>query len=782
MLRVLEESQTVFCAGEKGDCVLVSLSTGEEIWRVAYKDLPFDCYNTIHLADVSHDEQTFILGITERYQNDPENVPVHDIDYRKYLLFLDMRTGKLTRSSEPVFPGTDYLCDFTGKGAFSADDKAYIAAVNHRKEDMHYLVRIDATSGKAAYLSRMEDYDRGSDIAVAGMIRAETTGSEAGSPESADSGTASPGTTNPETANSITWGSGTFYYLCEYGSDVYSKGLSGTVRIGFLPDGAGDWSFNSVFTSIGKLNVLPQMLVVDDSLVLVSGTDIVSITKGGVERRASAEKPIVYACPKNEKYIQLVFEDGSLGHCNLSNMTVTAERDALSGQAVSLGIENVRIAQAVGPGTWKEPFCFLSKTDDGKICYCEYFEDKASKAITPTEKAQEAGQVNWFEQGYVYQIPGGDRFLILYNEPADDLSDPDESDYLYRYYGTVYNSEGELLDSFSFVAFFVGTSGDVSFTEDGKKMLCDKYIFDLEDHSLVNLEDVLPEGNSGTRMRSAVIGNSVFSACWDHEILYLFEDGRLAGESRAEQEFKEAEFRSDIEYSEVYSMEMMTAGSNGLVILSGTNGKEASYRQIEGKPVDYFLVYSADLGSWAKIPNALGSDSFPVVCVADKEKWFATFDKEHRLLVYDGETEEIVRDWHLEMDFLEIENMRFVLQDDYILIQGKHNGGFRYRIVRLEDGKTVYTYDATGKSVFGNVTLREDAEHQRLYVYNGFSDMTGVCIDSESWETLFEIPHLFCVPDDRTMITFDYSTGYCKIPLYSRDEMIEMGKAALGQE
>lgn len=129
-------------------------------------------------------------------------------------------------------------------------------------------------------------------------------------------------------------------------------------------------------------------------------------------------------------------------------------------------------------------------------------------------------------------------------------------------------------------------------------------------------------------------------------------------------------------------------------------------------------------------------------------------------------------------------DMRFVLDDQYILVHSSHSGE-HYRIVRLEDGETVYSYSPEEEFVSGTVELQEDRENQRLYLYNGHSVMTGVCIDSESWESLFEIPDLYCVPDSRTAITFEKplfsDNHYFRRPLYGTHEMVEMGEAALGR-
>ena len=201
-----------------------------------------------------------------------------------------------------------------------------------------------------------------------------------------------------------------------------------------------------------------------------------------------------------------------------------------------------------------------------------------------------------------------------------------ESSYYYDYFGTVYSAEGEILDSFAFTAPVFITSRDLSFTQDGKKMLCGSSVFDLQTHELM--------------------------------------------------------------------------------------------------------------------------------------------------------------DYKLGIDVLDIEEMRFVLDDQYLMIHSEHNGA-QYRFVRLSDGETVFSYKIKeGEYAAGFTHLTEDPGQSRLYLYNSDSLMTGVCIDSESWEPLFEIPSMCCALSNDTLITNECIPGgreYLQYPLYTLEDMIRMGKELLGE-
>ena len=359
-----------------------------------------------------------------------------------------------------------------------------------------------------------------------------------------------------------------------------------------------------------------------------------------------------------------------------------------------------------------------------------------------------------------------------------------ESSYYYDYFGTVYSAEGEILDSFAFTAPVFITSWDLSFTQDGKKMLCGSSVFDLQTHELMDLETAVPEGIIPVHFQSSVTQNAIFSALWDDGSLYLYENGREKEKIHFDGEFRAADMRQKTEYEKAFDFDPMLAGQNGLVILMGTNGEESSYRLVEGNPVDYYLVYSGRTRKLINIPNASSSRGFPAVCAANKKSLFAAYDRDNRLIIYDGDSGEMLMDYKLGIDVLDIEEMRFVLDDQYLMIHSEHNGA-QYRFVRLSDGETVFSYKIKeGEYAAGFTHLTEDPGQSRLYLYNSDSLMTGVCIDSESWEPLFEIPSMCCALSNDTLITNECIPGgreYLQYPLYTLEDMIGMGKELLGE-
>ena len=56
---------------------------------------------------------------------------------------------------------------------------------------------------------------------------------------------------------------------------------------------------------------------------------------------------------------------------------------------------------------------------------------------------------------------------------------------------------------------------------------------------------------------------------------------------------------------------------------------------------------------------------------------------------------------------------------------------------------------------------------------------SGVCIDTKSWESIYEVPSLRCVLNNQTCIISDSFKELLQIPCLSLEKLIEMGNAAL---
>ena len=747
VLRILEKSQTVFCAGENGDAVLLSLEDGREIWRLHYEDFPYTTlnYSRVYLAEVSHDEKTLVLGTLDQQLNTQS-----EKEYCRYLLFFDMSTGKVKGRYELLPENRSLYYGFNGKCVFSKDDKIFFTMLYDTHEKIHYFIPFDTVSKSAGPAVPLSVKNDGNYSSTEGLLRSE----EGPVP-------------------------GTYWYFCEYDWAGSRIGFKGTVTISFFPDGSDGTSFEKTFSLIGEANRLPEMSAYEGNLLLLSGNDIVQISQSGLETRTSSDKKIlnIFDSESGKRELCLVFEDGGTGALYLPRLSLQEDPD------ITPGLSENRYVQAVVSGKWTAPFCLIPESDHpSEAVLCQYSDQKPLRSIPEPDVPDDMAD----ELGNCLPITGTDHFLILKDKENEAMTNFEEALFYNDYYGTVYSAEGEILDSFSFTAPLFIISRDLSFTQDGKKMLCGSSVFDLQTHELMDLETSVPEGIIPVHFQSSVTQNAIFSALWDDGSLYLYENGSEKEKIHFDGEFQEAHMRHGTEYEKAFDFDPMLAGQNGLVILMGTDGEEISYRLVEGNPVDYYLVYSDSTGKLIRIPNASSSKGFPAVCAANKKSLFAAYDRDNRLIVYDGDSGEMLMDYKLNIDVLDIDEMRFVLDDQYLMIHSEHYGA-QFCFVRLTDGETVFTYKSKeGEYAIGYTHLTEDPGQGRLYLYNSSAHMTGVCvcIDSDSWQPLFEIPKMSCVLSNDTLITAELILSgyeYFQYPLYTLEDMIRMGKELTGQ-
>jgi len=171
--------------------------------------------------------------------------------------------------------------------------------------------------------------------------------------------------------------------------------------------------------------------------------------------------------------------------------------------------------------------------------------------------------------------------------------------------------------------------------------------------------------------------------------------------------------------------------------------------------------------------------SAPVGSAASCEKWFASFDEDHRLIVYDPASEASRSFTVPGIDLADIEKMQFILEDEYILFSCRKEDEAFYQAVRLADGETVFRYTAKEKYVYGGLSVCTDEEQGRIFLFNGGSDLTGCCVDAKTWEPLFYIPSLRCVLKNRTCITLSVLKGMKQRPVFTLEEMIMKGSRIL---
>ena len=558
MLKILETRNAVFCGGESGEAVLYSLDTGNILWRISYDEIELSTYGKVKLADISNDEGTLVLGVYN-YGEDTEDFEDR-ISY-KYLLFYDLETGKQKNRTDILPISLSMYCTFSGCGTFSEDDSVYIAVCDY--EGVYYLVYVDVLSGKVLQTPcPWAKRGGGRFYKTVDLIRIPRTD-------------AIPG--------------GVLFYLCEYDWNI-SRGYTGSVRIGFLADGAEEWNFYNAYDLIGDPDQVPGVVSCGSYLFLVSGNGIVRLfAEDGTERERTVQltKKIVYfSTEKEDDTLFLVFEDGSTGRFKLADYELL--------DTDSYKVTEFHLGQGTGAGVPNGSFCVPSESDENAMYLCELIGGSNRKSIPKPEAGEDETLT-----GNVYALPGGNGFLYL---DDDALEEEDSSGKEYHIYGTVYDAQGAKTDSFEFKTDVSFVTDQLEISEDGSLLCSNRYIYNMADHTLISLEELLPEGTSSNYLKSVLTKDGVLSVCWDSGSndgqLYLWRNGVACGTSAVWEEEVELA-SSDFNYRTAERFEDMVAGKNGLVILKGSDGE----RQVEGYLTKYYLVYSAEDDSWKKIAD-----------------------------------------------------------------------------------------------------------------------------------------------------------------------------------
>ena len=714
----------------------------------------------MYFADISHDENTLIIGT--------------DIKGELHTLYFDMENGTQTYDSFIDLPSNGNL-SFTPYGLFTENDQIYIALIvetdlSDIPKVLYYLGYIDVATGD---VKSLHTYPAGLDDCwgKSALIRSVIQESASEGMSSTVSSTESRVPLSDDN-NNRDYSSGTYFYLSEYDVVIQNGTYWGCAEIGFLQDDSQEWAFKIAVDLLPEPSFLPEMIVNEGKLYLFSGNEIMEVSQDGTVIRFKTEHSIVHAFLdeiEQEKRVFLLFDNGQTGFMSFPRLGIR-----INEQQYSINAEN-RLFGSAGPGKYKKPFCAIVGNEAQTAEVWQYQEARPTKYILDHFALE---QLN-LDSGAVCTLPEGEEYIIINKMLNEETSNSDSTSKENRYIVFRLNTKGDVLDSFLFEAEDFDLSAEMSLTSNGMKLLFGHFFIDLNTHMLINLDNTVPEGVRSSYLCSAALGDSIYSACLDEERLILYEDGVYKDEMALDEDFQ----FSSINYSGVFGDTFhpfrfceMIFGSNGYILLLGTDGSTVSYMNVEGNPVDYFLIYSKEHRSWIKIRNHSYDKAFPAVCSAHRDHLFASYDRDRRLLIYDIENEAVVQDFHLGVDPMDIVEMSFILDDRYILIRSNNNHSqTQCQIVRLEDGKDVFLYTQPEVKASGKISVYDDKPNHRIYLFNGVTGRMGLCIDSDSWERLFEIPNLRSVTKDGICLTCNLENEYMQYPLFTRNDIIEMG-------
>ena len=829
-IKVIEQYEAVFCAGDRETAALYSLSNGKILWSLSesypyYNMTPHSSDFMIETVDVSADKESFVLGVLEeRYlrsagsgktdgpdstaaglsagtddpdvpdagtddpdgadagTDDPDGADAESNDsgtllYTRHLLHFNMRTGELLSSSGPVEITEEVqdLCSWAGRGTFS-DDGRYYVVLHFKEEDLDQIIGMDLSNGKIIRGPSITRPDTGYSLDCIVMLQHVS-----GRPSGSEAGAVSE--------------DGVFYYCSKYDwRDSY--GFIGKTAVGFAATGKNEpdgWLFMRETELPGNPCHYPEMIAFEDAFYLLSEDGALRLGRDGEEDRVRFDKAAAgFARDQKDSSIVYLFNaDGTVNSFSLKRFRIHPlapdyeSRGGAAMEEVSRANEffytllGESISETKGFGRAPLPVCLFPDSDSHKAVICSFFED--SRIAVPDAGT---GFSKVLPDGDIYTMPDGNGFLSV----ELVLLDKDENDDRKRSLnGILYQTDGKICDRFSFdpgPSLYSLSSTPMRISSDGSWLYCKDFLYHLKEHRLITAGSLLPEDDS-TALRNycmADLEEGLLSASWFDQSLHLWIDGKPAGTKKPEDDQYHHLPYSLNDSSSTY-FRRLTAGSNQLFILCCSQSDHyVSTAHGTGNATDYFLVYQKEEDRWVRIENESALRGFPFVASAGRRPWFAALDESGTLTIYDAAAGKSVQKIYAGSEPLAVKDMRFIMDDRYILVLTS-SGSVKYEIFSTENGEKVYTFrpekDDPQRT---DLNIYEDPENSLLYIMNRGGGMTGVCVNTDSWTNMFEIPHLCCVLNDNTCIVCRDHQEFAKYPLYTLGEMMTMAETILMEE
>ncbi|MGN0353608.1 MAG: hypothetical protein ACI4EI_00865, partial [Muricoprocola sp.] len=714
---LIESQKAVLLAGKEYGAVLLSLSTGKEIWKLDYSELDHEIWGEIQQITLSEDGKILAIGYETKKSNTGDN-------YFKKLSFIDVATGKQISKTDTIPVSFSLYCSFTENGVFSESNQTYAALLCDVHNKSYHLVQIDPLSGEVegtAWIKREDIVSDKWDI-LSKLYYVSPKGNYAG---------------------------GFLIYIYGYDHNVFT-GYDGACQLAYLEEGASDWQYHRLYDFELQDDKIPDLISYDEGNYFIYNNQIIEldrITGGQIGSTEKMEENIVYYFLEKEKLV-LILENGKKCAVWLSPL----KEDKWENDTVC----TFKIQSAMGDHSSQEPFVLIPEDDANSVVLYEW--------ISSDHMVQTLEMPAIFDDtldGRVFVLPKEKGFLYLENQSKDDGN--------YENSGTLYNMQGEITDRFAFDSEVHFVTDELQVSEDGSCLVSSRYIYDMMAHQLIALEDLLPERASALKLRTVVTESEIRSVCLQENQMHIWKEGKEYSLGSA--------YEGNIQLSDVNEyrsknhtakdFENINLGKNGMVILCCSESEETEVSQITGTPTDYYLVYSMEDDKWLRIENEAKEKSFPVLAVANKESLFAACDFDKKIRIYDTEKGRVLYEYETGINAESIKDMKFILDDRYLVILTEESID-EYQIMRIEDGQTVYQYVTNDDSSYTNLVVQEDPDTDRIYLFDNEHNMNAVCIDTESWTEMDEIEGLRGVLRRDTFIVQD---GYSELQLHHRYDL-----------
>jgi hypothetical protein len=222
------------------------------------------------------------------------------------------------------------------------------------------------------------------------------------------------------------------------------------------------------------------------------------------------------------------------------------------------------------------------------------------------------------------------------------------------------------------------------------------------------------------------------------------------------------------------------------------NGFVQLYVHYEGQEClcDNYYFYSIWEKEWYSFPIDEHISDCHDTCLGISRPTFTTLDDTGTIRIYDMASREETFHFDIGINPSTIHNMRWIMDDRYLAV---HAGLLQIFILDGITGEVVFSHTATMINYATSPTYAliytpqyaADPSGKRLYIW----DQECICVDTESWTKLADIPHMLMYdPVSDMVLTFE-SFGVelhqpkhvTAIRLPTTEELVAIGKAYLGE-
>ncbi len=727
MMSIVESQNAVLLSDNSKETVLLSLETGKEIWKLNYSELDKDISGELYQAILSADKKILALGYVIS-----KNVAGNNIAF-KMITFVDVTTGKLM-SKTNLFPSVfSTNCSFTENGAFS-DDNAIYASLMDNNNSVYELILINPLSGMIQQTVWIKKDARicNKDECLQELYYLPS--------------------------NAMSQG-GFLLYIHGYDQDTFdivNSVHNVSDQIAYLEKNASEYSYNGVYDVQSSDTDVPDLITLEDyNFFLYSDQILMTDRRSGevLSTRDVLDNNIMYYLfDEDEERITIITKDGRQQILSLPNL------DYIS---YSMSISDFELYDAVGEHRSKKPFALIQKNDINSIVLYEWYQnDDIRKTFLTNNDTNEM-----FLLGRIFTLPNRKEILYLKENASDN--------YKYDNTGMIFNQQGKLVDQFEFETDASFILDQLQISEDDNYLISNQYIYDMALHQLTDLSELSWKEYPYAKPYRSIISTVTKSGI---QSISLFENG-LQVLKNVGGAIVDIEYDGEIKLSSqpIYSnqqlsrshFENVTLGKNSIAILCCFDDTKTMNDTSAEVVTDYYLVYFIEENRWNRIENKSKRKGYPNLAIANESAIFAACDSDEIIRIYDANNGNVLYEYPTSSNIEAIEGMQFILDDRYLVIFTQESGS-NHQIMRIEDGQIVYQHIEDSSSSFAHLVIYENAEKNRIYLFDNeyFSD--AVELDTEQWTEIAQIKGLSGILSEDMFVV---RNRYTELQFQHRDDL-----------